>query len=308
MPKRYSRNQATGPGAVKPFRNRLKAAQVKGKAFHAFVLFAYTVISIFAAQTKSFDMRQKIVAGNWKMNKTFEEASILASEIMGMVADEVKGDVKVIFCTPFPYLLSIKNQLGNSPRISVGAQNCSEHESGAYTGEVSALMLKSMNIPYVIIGHSERRQYFGENSILLAKKTDAALKHGLTPIFCCGEPLEVRERNGHEALVKQQVEESLFHLDAASIGKVVLAYEPVWAIGTGKTASSQQAQDMHAVIRKHIASKYGQTLADGISILYGGSVNAGNAKELFACPDVDGGLVGGASLKSREFTDIIKSA
>lgn len=253
-------------------------------------------------------MRHKIVAGNWKMNKTFEEANILASEIMGMVSDEVKGDAKIIFCVPFPYLVTLKNVLGNNSKIALGAQNCSEHESGAYTGEVSAAMLKSINIPYVILGHSERRQYFGEDAKLLSKKVDIALKHGLTPIFCCGEPLEVRESNGHEKLVKQQVEESLFHLDATSLQKIVIAYEPVWAIGTGKTASAQQAQDMHAVIRKHLASKYGQAVADSISILYGGSVNAGNAKELFACADVDGGLVGGASLKSREFTDIIKSA
>src|SRR6478752_5363892 len=159
-------------------------------------------------------MRQKIVAGNWKMNKSLEEAHSLTSEIMGMVADEVKGNVKVILCTPFPYLVSVKNQLGASKQVSVGAQNCSEHESGAYTGETSAPMLKSMGIPYVILGHSERRQYFGENGALLAKKVDVALKHGLSPIFCCGEPLEVRESNGHEALVKKQVEESLFHLDA----------------------------------------------------------------------------------------------
>jgi triosephosphate isomerase len=253
-------------------------------------------------------MRQKIVAGNWKMNKTMEEANILASEIAGMVADEVRGNVKVIFCVPFPYLSAIKNVIGNNPHISIGAQNCSEHESGAYTGEVSAAMLKSLNIPYVILGHSERRQYFGEDGLLLAKKTDIALKHGLTPIFCCGEPLEVREKNEHEALVKKQVEESLFHLDATAIQKVIIAYEPVWAIGTGKTASAQQAQDMHAVIRKHLSSKYGHAVADTIAILYGGSVNAANAKELFACPDVDGGLVGGASLKSREFTEVIKGA
>jgi len=252
-------------------------------------------------------MRQKIVAGNWKMNKTLEEANILASEILGMVDAEVKGDVKVIFCVPFPYLLPIKNLLGSNTRISVGAQNCSEHESGAYTGEVSAPMLKSMGIPYVILGHSERRQYFGEDSKLLARKVDVAQKHGLTPIFCCGEPLEVREANQHEALVKKQIEEALFHLDANAIQKVVIAYEPVWAIGTGKTATSQQAQDMHAVIRKHLASKYGQSVADNITIQYGGSVSAANAKELFACPDVDGGLVGGASLKSRDFTEIIKS-
>jgi triosephosphate isomerase len=253
-------------------------------------------------------MRQKIVAGNWKMNKTLEEANVLASEIQGMVADEVKGNVKVVFCTPFPFLVPIKNLLGNHPRISVGAQNCSEHESGAYTGETSAAMIKSIGVPYVILGHSERRQYFDEDGKLLAKKIDLALKHGLTPIFCCGEPLEVREKNEHEALVKKQIEESLFHLDSAAVQKIVIAYEPVWAIGTGKTATAQQAQDMHAVIRKHLAAKYGATVADSISILYGGSVNAANAKELFSCPDVDGGLVGGASLKSREFTEIIKSA
>ena len=252
-------------------------------------------------------MRKKIVAGNWKMNKTFEEAGILASEIMGMVADEVKGNVRVVFCVPFPYLLPIKNQLGNNTRIAVAAQNCSEHEAGAYTGEVSAAMLRSMGILYVILGHSERRQYFGEDGKLLAKKVDITLKYGLTPIFCCGEPLDVREKNEHEKLVKRQVEEALFHLDATSLEKVVIAYEPVWAIGTGKTASAQQAQDMHAVIRKHLATKYDQSVAGKISILYGGSVNAANAKELFGCADVDGGLVGGASLKSREFTDIIKA-
>ena len=252
-------------------------------------------------------MRKKIVAGNWKMNKTLDEANILASEVKGMVEDEVKGGTIVILCTPSLFLMPVKNILGNNSRISVGAQNCSEHESGAYTGEISAAMLKSANVPYVILGHSERRQYYGENAALLAKKVDIALKHNLTPIFCCGEPLEVRESNGHEALVKKQVEESLFHLDPSSVQKVVIAYEPVWAIGTGKTASAQQAQDMHAVIRKHLASKYGNAVADSISILYGGSVNAANAKELFSCPDVDGGLVGGASLKSREFTEIANS-
>jgi triosephosphate isomerase len=252
-------------------------------------------------------MRQKIVAGNWKMNKTLDEANALASEIMGMVADEVKGNVKVIFCTPFPYLLSVKNLLGSNSRIAVGAQNCSEHEWGAFTGETSAAMLKSMNVPFVILGHSERRQYFGEDGNLLARKMDAVLKQGLTPIFCCGEPLEVRERNEHEKLVKQQLSEGLFHLDASALQKTIIAYEPVWAIGTGKTATAAQAQEMHAVIRKHLASKYGQGVADNISILYGGSVNAANAKELFSCTDVDGGLVGGASLKSREFTEIIKS-
>lgn len=252
-------------------------------------------------------MRKKIVAGNWKMNKTLEEAHILTSEVMGMCADEVKGNVIVVLCTPFPYLIPTKNQLGNNTRVFVGAQNCSEYDAGAYTGETSAAMLKSMAISYVIIGHSERRQYFGENGKQLATKVDKALANGLTPIYCCGEPLEIREKGTHEQLVKQQVEESLFHLSAEALAKVVIAYEPVWAIGTGKTATSQQAQDMHAVIRKHLASKYGAAVADSISILYGGSVKADNAKELFSQLDVDGGLVGGASLKSREFVDIIKA-
>jgi triosephosphate isomerase len=224
-----------------------------------------------------------------------------------MCDDEVRGDVQVILCAPFPYLVSLKNQVGINSRIALGAQNCSEHESGAYTGETSALMIKSIGIPYVILGHSERRQYFKEDGTLLATKVDKVLEHNLTPIFCCGEPLEVREKGEHEALVKKQVEESLFHLSAEVIQKVVIAYEPVWAIGTGKTATSQQAQDMHSVIRQHIAAKYNQAVADEISILYGGSVKADNAKELFSSADVDGGLVGGASLKSREFTEIIKS-
>ncbi len=252
-------------------------------------------------------MRQKIVAGNWKMNKTFQEGKALTSELVGMINDEVRGNVKVILCVPFPYLDTVRSLVGQSSRISVGAQNCSEHASGAYTGEVAASMLKSIEIPSVIIGHSERRQYFAEAGVLLAKKVDIALANGLTPIYCCGEPLEVRERNEHETLVRKQVEESLFHLSAEAIQQVVIAYEPVWAIGTGKTATAQQAQDMHAVIRQHLAGKYGKTVAETITILYGGSVNAGNANELFACPDVDGGLVGGASLKSREFTDIIKA-
>ncbi len=257
--------------------------------------------------SKKIDMRKKIVAGNWKMNKNFEEANTLVSEVMGMVEDEVKGNVRVVLCVPFPYLVPVKTQLGKNTRVEVGAQNCSEHEAGAYTGEVSAAMLRSIGVPYVILGHSERRQYFDEDGNLLAKKVDIALKYGLTPIFCCGEQLEVREQDQHEKLVREQVEQALFHLDVSAVTKVVIAYEPVWAIGTGKTASSQQAQDMHAVIRRHIAEKYDQSTADAISILYGGSVNAGNAKELFACPDVDGGLVGGASLKSREFTDVVKA-
>jgi len=252
-------------------------------------------------------MRRKIVAGNWKMNKTLEEAQILTSELMGMVTAEVKANVLVVLCTPFPYLMAIKKQLGSTSGMAVGAQNCSDQEWGAYTGEVSAPMLQSVGIPFVIVGHSERRQYFGEDGKLLAQKVDRALRCGLTPIFCCGERLEIREKGTHESLVKQQVEDSLFHLSAEDLKKVVIAYEPVWAIGTGKTATSQQAQDMHAIIRKHIGARYSKTAAEEISILYGGSVKAENAKELFSCADVDGGLVGGASLKSREFVDIVKA-
>jgi len=251
-------------------------------------------------------MRKKIVAGNWKMNKTLDEAQTLTAEVMAMVADEVKGPAITVLCVPFPYLVTLKKQLGSSA-VQVGAQNCSEHDAGAYTGEVSALMLKAMSIPYVILGHSERRQYFGENGKLLATKVDKALAAHLTPIFCCGEPLEIREAGTHEQLVKQQIEEALFHLTPDALKQVVIAYEPVWAIGTGKTASSQQAQEMHAVIRLHLASHFGASVAEEISILYGGSVKADNARELFACPDVDGGLVGGASLKSREFVDIVKA-
>ena len=253
-------------------------------------------------------MRKKIVAGNWKMNKKLDEAQALASEIAGMVMDEVRGDTKVVLCTPFPYLVPVLRVLGENSPISVGAQNCSQHEWGAYTGETSALMLASLKAHYVIIGHSERRQYFGEDGALLAAKVDIALRSGLTPIFCCGEPLEVRERGGHQDLVKAQIESSLFHLDESLIRRVVIAYEPVWAIGTGKTATAAQAQEMHAFIRRQLEAKYGKTTASDISILYGGSVNAANARELFSCADVDGGLVGGASLKSREFVEIIKAA
>ena len=252
-------------------------------------------------------MRSKIVAGNWKMNKTIEDASILTSEILGMVNDEVSSDVKVILCVPYPYLQVATKILGKHDRIAVGAQNCSEHEWGAYTGEVSAAMLKSMGITFAIVGHSERREYFGEEDELIGQKVDALLAHNMTPIYCCGEPLLVRDDNKHEAMVKGQITEGLFHLPQSAIKKIIIAYEPVWAIGTGKTATTEQAQEMHAVIRNHIAQKYGQETGDEISILYGGSVNAKNAKQLFASPDVDGGLVGGASLKSRDFTDIIKS-
>jgi triosephosphate isomerase len=252
-------------------------------------------------------MRTKIVAGNWKMNKTAAEAKALTAELVTLHAAEVKTQAKVILCVPFPFLQQTKEQTANTA-IAVGAQNCSEHESGAYTGEVSAAMIKSAGIPYVILGHSERRQYFQETGPQLAKKIDRVLAHQLVPIFCCGEPLEIREQGTHEALVRKQIQEGLFHLSPEAISGIIIAYEPVWAIGTGKTASTQQAQDMHAVIRKEIAGKYGDTVAQKIPILYGGSVKPDNARELFSCPDVDGGLVGGASLKARDFIDIIKGA
>jgi len=251
-------------------------------------------------------MRTKIVAGNWKMNKTLSEANTLTAEVLKLVA-AVSGSAKVILCVPFPFLASTADQTAGS-RVMVGAQNCSDHDAGAFTGEVSAAMITSLNIPYVILGHSERRQYFGENGPLLARKIDRALAYGLIPIFCCGEPLDIREKGTHEALVKQQIQEALFHLSAEAVGKIVIAYEPVWAIGTGKTATTQQAQDMHAVIRQELALKYGDKIAQTIPILYGGSVKPDNAKELFSCPDVDGGLVGGASLKAKDFVDIIKGA
>ena len=252
-------------------------------------------------------MRKKIVAGNWKMNKTLEEGKMLASEVVNMVADEVKDDVVVILGTPFIHLTSSVNLTRDSEKVSVAAQNCSEHEKGAYTGEVSVSMLKSAGASHVIIGHSERREYFNESNAQLSKKVDLALAEDLTPIFCCGEPLEVREAESHFEYVCTQLTESLFHLTQEQISKLVIAYEPIWAIGTGKTASAQQAQDMHAEIRNHLASQYGKEIADDISILYGGSCNPGNAQELFANPDVDGGLIGGASLKSRDFLDIVKS-
>lgn len=252
-------------------------------------------------------MRKKIVAGNWKMNKTLDEAMILTSEVVNMVRDEVRGEVEVVLCTPYIYLPVLQKYVEEVSRISLGAQNCHQKASGAYTGEISAPMLAALNIPYVIIGHSERRQYFGETDALLAEKVKISLANGLKPIFCCGELLEQRQNEDFVAIVKGQITVALFDLSAEDFGKVVIAYEPVWAIGTGLTASSEQAQEMHAALRAHIASQYGEQVADDTTILYGGSCNEKNADELFACPDVDGGLIGGASLKSREFTNIIKS-
>jgi triosephosphate isomerase len=253
-------------------------------------------------------MRQKIVAGNWKMNTTAEEGQKLTSEIVNMVQDEVSADVQVILAPPFTHLQAVGKLIGSNKRIALAAQNASDHEAGAYTGEVSVSMLKAVGVQWVIIGHSERREYFKESGEQLAKKIDAVLKGGLRPIFCCGEPLEVREANQHEAHVKKQLEESIFHLGEDQIRQAVIAYEPVWAIGTGKTASAEQAQEMHKAIRKQLAEKWGEAVANDIRILYGGSMKPDNAKELMDQPDVDGGLIGGASLKSRDFVEIIKSA
>jgi triosephosphate isomerase (TIM) len=252
-------------------------------------------------------MRKKIVAGNWKMNKSAEEAMILASEVIFMIKDEVTTDVQVVLCTPSLYLNTVAKHVEPAANVFVGAQNCHQKASGAYTGEISAPMLASLGIEYVILGHSERRQYFGEDDTLLAEKINISLENNLKPIFCCGESLEQRNAEGFLELVASQITNSLFHLSAEDFGKVVIAYEPIWAIGTGLTATSAQAQEMHAYLRGHIAGKYGQTVADNTSILYGGSCNEKNAAELFACPDVDGGLIGGASLKSREFVNIIKA-
>ena len=252
-------------------------------------------------------MRQKIVAGNWKMNNNLNEGLKLTTEIVNMVADEVRGDVKVVLAPPFVHLTQVKSLIKGAPHMFLSAQNCNQNVSGAYTGEISASMLASIGVQYVIIGHSERREYFNETNAQLAAKVDLTLGNGLTPIFCCGESLEIRESGNYESFITNQLEESLFHLSSDEFSKIVIAYEPIWAIGTGKTASSEQAQEVHAAIRKFIASKYGQEIADNTSILYGGSCKPDNAHELFACADVDGGLIGGASLKSRDFVDIVKS-
>ena len=252
-------------------------------------------------------MRKKIVAGNWKMNLSFEDGQKLTSEIVNMYRDEAIQDVIAVLNPPFPHLYPVKKLMGDTPGLALGAQNCSDKEAGAFTGEVSAKMLASFGVAYVILGHSERREYFQEGNALLASKVNQALAHGLSPIFCCGESLDIRNAGTQEATVTAQLTESLFHLSPEEFSKVVIAYEPIWAIGTGVTASAEQAQEMHAALRAHIAAAYGQEIAQATSILYGGSANPGNAKELFGKPDVDGGLIGGASLKSRDFVDILKS-
>jgi triosephosphate isomerase (TIM) len=250
-------------------------------------------------------MREKIVAGNWKMNCNRDESLKLATEIKGMITGEKINNAKVILFPPF-VTIGIVTQVVSGSGIEVGAQNCSTEKSGAYTGEVSAEMIGSLGAQYVIIGHSERRQYYNETHDELKKKTDRALESGLTPVFCCGEILSQREAGEQNKIVLTQLKESLFHLNSEMFSKIIIAYEPVWAIGTGITASAEQAQEMHQFIRKVISDNYNQSVADQISILYGGSCNENNARELFSLPDVDGGLIGGASLKSRSFVNIVK--
>ncbi len=253
-------------------------------------------------------MRKKIVAGNWKMNMTKEEGQALISEVINMANDEVKSSTVLVLCPPAPHLGYAKKMFQSQSNVFLGAQNCHEKASGAYTGEISAPMLKSFEVDYVVLGHSERREYFKESDELLKAKTDQVLANQLIPIFCCGESLSQRQAgSGFIEFVCGQLTNSLFHLSAEQFAKVVIAYEPIWAIGTGLTASSEQAQEMHAALRKHIAAQYGEALAQEIPILYGGSAKPSNAPELFACPDVDGGLIGGASLKSRDFIDIAKA-
>jgi triosephosphate isomerase len=249
-------------------------------------------------------MRKQIAAANWKMNLSLQQAEELIIALLR--TDHTLGEDQVaVFAVPFPYILPVKQRLDGKQNVVVAAQNCSAHKNGAYTGEVSAEMLQSLGLKYVIIGHSERREYNHETNEELAAKVNIALDHKIAPIFCCGESLPVREEGSQNQYVETQLKESLFHLSAEQLRNFIIAYEPIWAIGTGKTASSQQAQEMHAHIRKEIADQYGQEIADTISILYGGSVKAANAVEIFGQPDVDGGLVGGASLVATEFSAII---
>lgn len=248
-------------------------------------------------------MRKNIVAGNWKMNTTLQEGVKLAGE----VNESLKGlntKCDVVICVPFTHLASVNNVI-DSNLLGLGAENCADKEKGAYTGEVSASMVVSTGATYVILGHSERRQYYGETAEILKDKVNLALSNKLTPIFCIGEVLEQREDGSYFDVVKSQIEGSLFDLSAEDFGKIVLAYEPVWAIGTGKTATDDQAEEMHAFIRGVIAEKYGNDVADNTSILYGGSCKPSNAKALFAKPNVDGGLIGGAALDAESFMGIV---
>ena len=248
-------------------------------------------------------MRKKIVAGNWKMNLNLQEGVALATELNDMLTAE-KPNCEVIICTPFIHLASVA-QVINQDVLALGAENCADKEKGAYTGEVSAEMVKSTGAQYVILGHSERRGYYNETPEILKEKVLLALKNNLKVIFCIGESLEEREANKQNEVVKAELEGSVFNLSEEDFRKIVIAYEPIWAIGTGKTATSDQAEEIHAYIRSIIAEKYGEAVADDTTILYGGSCKASNAPELFAKPDIDGGLIGGASLKAADFKGIV---
>lgn len=251
-------------------------------------------------------MRKQIAAANWKMNLTLEQGMKLLDDLLSENI-ELQDRQEAVFGIPFPYLIPAKEKIKDHINYFIAAQNCYFQKSGAYTGEVSAEMLKSVGTDYVIIGHSERREYFNENNQMLAEKINICFENDLKPIFCCGEPLSIREANEQNSYVENQLKESLFHLSAEQLTGFVIAYEPIWAIGTGKTASSAQAQEMHAHIRSVMAANYNNEVAESISILYGGSVKANNAEEIFGEKDVDGGLVGGASLNASEFATIIKS-
>ena len=253
-------------------------------------------------------MRQKLVAGNWKMNLTYPEALTLVAEVTRLAGEAGAANAPtVVICPPFPFLHGVGQQLPRSSNFHLGAQDCHQKESGAFTGEVSANMLASVGCEYVILGHSERRQYFREDDELLGQKLQAALAAGLRPIFCVGESLDSREAGETFSHIGKQLADGLFHLGNEAFAQVVIAYEPIWAIGTGRTATSAQAQEVHAFIREQIARAYDAQAALDTTILYGGSANAQNAKELFSQPDVDGGLIGGAALKAADFTTIIQS-
>ena len=249
-------------------------------------------------------MRKNIVAGNWKMNTTVDEGVELAKAVAAG-SSEVPSSVELIIAPPFTHLVPVAEVVGGT-RIGLSAQNCADKEKGAYTGEVSADMLVSAGCKYTILGHSERRQYYGETDATLVDKVKLAISKGLSPIFCVGENLDEREAGRHFDVVSEQIKNVLYTLSADEMAKVIIAYEPVWAIGTGKTATAAQAQEIHACIRKVVADKFG-ALAEEITILYGGSCKPGNAKELFACPDIDGGLIGGAALKAEDFIAIALS-
>lgn len=269
---------------------RLKEHKDKQKLYHLF-------------NKKKSKMRKKIVAGNWKMNLNLQEGVALAKEINEAMTAE-KPNCDVVICTPFIHLASVAKEL-NASLVGLGAENCADKEKGAYTGEVSAEMVKSTGAQYIILGHSERRQYYGETAEILKEKVLLALKNGLKVIFCCGETLEERESNRQNAVVKAELEGSVFNLSAEEWKNIILAYEPIWAIGTGKTATSDQAEEMLCYIRSIVAEKYGKEVAEETSILYGGSCKASNAPELFSKPNIDGGLIGGASLKAADFKGII---